>query len=135
MRRCDDSPPGELLRAFGEFNRGEWFRCHETLELIWMGAEGETGDFYKGVLQVAVGLHHWSGGNFGGAVRVLASATGYLRRVRPVCQRIDVEGLADSAERFREALMTLGPERMRDLPAELVPRLVLVKSEELPGSD
>ncbi|KAF0216292.1 MAG: hypothetical protein FD174_3746 [Geobacteraceae bacterium] len=128
MRHCDESPSGELLQAFGEFNRGDWFECHETLEDLWVGEEGEVRDFYQGVLQVAVALHHWRGGNFGGAVRVLEAGTAYLRRVRPVCQRIDVAGLITAADRLRDALVILGPARMAELDPALIPRLRLIPS-------
>ena len=122
---CASSPSGELLRAFGEFNRGEWFDCHETLEDLWVGSEGEMRDFYQGVLQVAVALHHWRNGNFKGSVLLLTSGADKLHRVRPVCQRIEVEALAAAADRLREALTTLGPERMAELDQALIPRLRL----------
>ena len=41
MRRCDESPPGQLLLAVRQFNAREWFECHETLEDLWIGEEGE----------------------------------------------------------------------------------------------
>ncbi len=128
MRQCDESPPGELLQAIGEFNRGDWFECHETLEDLWVGEEGEMRDFYQGVLQVAVALHHWRGGNFGGALRLLESGANYLRRVRPACQRVDVTGLIAAADRLRETLSSLGPPRMAELDPTLVPKLRLVPS-------
>ncbi len=128
MRQCDEGPPGGLLQALGEFNRGEWFECHETLEDLWVGEEGEVRDFYQGLLQVAVALHHWRKGNFGGAVRVLEGGTAYLLRVRPACQRIDVAGLVAAAIRMREALITLGPDRMADLDQGLIPKLRLIPS-------
>jgi predicted metal-dependent hydrolase len=31
-RNCDHIPPKELIRAIDEFNRSDWFDCHETLE-------------------------------------------------------------------------------------------------------
>ena len=68
MDNCTQSPSGELLQAFGEFNRGDWFDCHETLEELWVGSVGEIRDFYQGMLQIAVALHHWRGGNYAGAV-------------------------------------------------------------------
>ncbi len=126
MRRCDESPFGELLQAIGEFNRGDWFECHETLEELWVGEEGETRDFYQGVLQVAVALNHWREGNFRGAVRVLETGTAYLSRVGPICHRIDVAGLVAAAERLRDALGALGPDRMAELDSNLIPRLRLV---------
>jgi predicted metal-dependent hydrolase len=119
------SPSGELLRAFGEFNRGDWFDCHETLEELWVGSEGEIRDFYQGMLQIAVALHHWRGKNYKGAVLLLASGTDKLRRVRPVCQRIEVATLVTDAVRFLEALSALGPDRMGEMDLTLVPRLSL----------
>lgn len=126
MQQCDESPSGELLKALGEFNRGDWFECHETLEDLWVGEEGEIRDFFQGVLQVAVALHHWRGGNFAGAIRLLESGVGYLSRVRPVCQRVDVAGLIAASNRLREALSLLGPERMAEIDPEIIPRLRLI---------
>jgi predicted metal-dependent hydrolase len=126
MRECDEAPSGALLRAFGEFNRGDWFECHETLEDLWIGEEGEMRDFYQGILQIAVALHHWRNGNFGGAVSLLEGGTNYLRRVCPVCQRIDVAGLIAAASRFHEVLVTLGPTRMEAVNRLLIPKLCLV---------
>jgi hypothetical protein len=130
---CTDSPSGKLLQAFGEFNRGDWFECHETLEDLWVGSEGELRCFYQGILQLAVALHHWRNGNFGGAMHLLTSGADYLRRVRPVCQRIEVAALTAAADTAREALGTLGPDRMADLSSALVPRLRLAPAE--PGGD
>lgn len=71
MDLCEQSISGKLLQALGEFNRGDWFECHETLEDLWIGSEGEIRDFYQGALQLAVALHHWRNGNFGGAMSLL----------------------------------------------------------------
>jgi uncharacterized protein len=125
MDSCAQSPSGELLQAFGEFNRGDWFECHETLEDLWIGSEGEMREFYQGLLQIAVALHHWRGGNYKGSVLLLTSGAHKLRRVRPVCQRIEAATLVSAADRFREALTTLGPERMSELDPSLIPRLRL----------
>ena len=35
MRECDESPPPRLLEGIAQFNRGEYFEQHETLELLW----------------------------------------------------------------------------------------------------
>lgn len=122
---CSCSPSGELLQAFGEFNRGDWFDCHETLEELWVGSEFEIRWFYQGLLQVAVALHHWRNGNYGGAVSLLTSGTNYLRRVNPVCQRIEVAALTAAADDCKEELIRLGPARMAELPVALIPKLRL----------
>lgn len=122
---CALSPSRFMLQAFGEFNRGDWFECHETLEDLWIGSEGEIRYFYQGVLQVAVALHHWKNGNFGGAVSLLAGGADYLRRVRPVCQRIEVATLIGEAERCLAELNRLGKEQMAGLEPAFIPRLRL----------
>ncbi|BCS53972.1 DUF309 domain-containing protein [Geobacter sp. SVR] len=125
MPECSSSPSRLLLQALGEFNRGCWFECHETLEELWVGEQGELRDFYQGILQIAVALHHWRNGNFGGAVSLLEGGARYLRRVSGVCQRIDVAALIAESDKVRETLGQLGRERMSELPAELIPRLRL----------
>jgi uncharacterized protein len=129
MDGCTQSPSGELLQAFGEFNREDWFECHETLEDLWVGSEGELRDFYQGILQVAVALLHWRRGNYKGSVLLLVSGTDKLRRVRPVCQRIEVEALVVAADLFHESLAALDPERMAELDPALIPRLRLAPDD------
>jgi hypothetical protein len=122
---CSNYPSGELLKAFGEFNRSEWYECHETLEELWDGSEGEIRRFYQGILQIAVSLLHWRNSNFGGATSLLASGINYLRRVSPVCQRIEVASLVMEAEAFAHDLDRLGPDLMARVDEHLIPRLRL----------
>jgi hypothetical protein len=131
---CGRSPSRHLLQAFGEFNRGEWFDCHETLEDLWVGTEGEMRHFYQGLLQIAVALHHWRNGNFGGALSLLAGGADYLRRVPDVCQRIEVATMIREADRCREELVRLGSARMGELDPALIPRMRLAPAGEEVGS-
>ena len=131
MAACAQSPSGTLLRAVGEFNRQEWFECHETLEELWIGSEGEERDFYQGILQVAVGLLHWRRGNFKGSVLLLASGVEKLKRVRLICQGLDIGDLVAAAVAFRESLIALGAEKMADINPGLIPDLKLVPSEQI----
>ena len=123
MRHCDESPPRQLLEAIRQFNAGDWFECHETLEDLWVGEEGEAREFYQGVLQVAVALHHWRNGNFGGAVSLLKGGVEYLGRVSAVCQWVDVGSFITASDRMREALIKLGAEDMALLDSSLIPVL------------
>ncbi|GAW65337.1 protein of unknown function DUF309 [Geoanaerobacter pelophilus] len=109
-----------------EFNRGEWFECHETLEELWVGEKGELRDFYQGVLQIAVALHHWRNGNFKGALILLQGGGECLRRVSSVCLKLDVAQLQKDAARFLDELSALGEERMAEVDPGLVPRLHLL---------
>lgn len=122
-RVCREVPPGELVRGIEEFNEGRWYECHDTLEELWAGEQGEARDLYQGILQVAVALHHWREGNHRGALFLLGSAAKLLRHVEPVCQEVDAAALIRDAERVRAALEALGPERMEELDPALIPRV------------
>ena len=124
-RLCSDTPPDELLQGIDQFNAGDWFAAHETLEDLWAGEPGEARHLYQGILQVAVALHHWGEGNFRGAMLLLGSAADLLTRVEPVCQGVDVAALLRDASRCRQALDDLGPGRMGEIDPSLIPRVRL----------
>jgi predicted metal-dependent hydrolase len=127
-RTCKDSPLGQLLKAIREFNGREWFECHETVEDLWIGSEGEVRDFYQGIIQIAVALHHWRNGNFGGAVSLLKGGAGYLRHVTEECQWVDVAGLIADTGKLRAALEELGKERMEELDPSIIPLIKTVSA-------
>jgi predicted metal-dependent hydrolase len=127
-RTCEESPPGQLLQGIREFNRRDWFECHETVEDLWIGTVGEMRDFYQGIIQIAIALHHWRNGNFGGAVSLLKGGAGHLRRVADRCQWVDVAGLITDSDRMRTALEGLGKERMESLDPALIPRIITVSA-------
>ena len=117
MRQCEAAPAEELLQAIAEFNRGEWFECHETLEELWVGAAGELRDFYQGMLQLAVAQHHWKNGNFKGALILLKGGGDLLSRVGPLCRGVEVARLGADAARLHDELSALGADRMEELAA------------------
>jgi len=125
MRSCSEFPSRQLLKAVSQFNGGEWFECHETLEELWLGETGEMRDFYQGILQVGVALHHWRNSNYRGAVGLLETGIAYLRNVQPVCQRVNVDGLIQAAELLKNELIALGPGHMAELEQSLIPRIMI----------
>lgn len=129
-RECSESPPAQLLQGIREFNRRDWFECHETVEDLWIGEVGETRDFYQGVIQIAVALHHWRNGNFGGAVSLLKGGAGYLRRVADRCLWVDVASLIADSDRMRAVLEELGKERMESLDPDLIPLIQTVTAAD-----
>ncbi|XEC96507.1 DUF309 domain-containing protein [Paenibacillus tarimensis] len=50
----------------------DYFECHEVMEELWLEEGRNT--LYQGLLQVAVGLHHWSNDNYSGAVKLFSAA-------------------------------------------------------------
>jgi uncharacterized protein len=121
MRKCEESPPGQLLLAIRQFNSRDWYNCHETIEELWLGEVGEVRNLLQGILQIAVALHHWRNGNHGGAVSLLESGVNYLSRVSDACLWVDVAALITDSDKVRNALEQLGKENMDSLDQSLIP--------------
>lgn len=118
-------PPPELLRVgVAQFNRGEYFAQHETLETLWRAERDDVRYLYQGILLVGVGMYHLvERGNYHGAVSKLETGPRLLRWFRPTCQGIDVDALIAAAERVRDAIVALGPTRLAELDPTLWPRV------------
>lgn len=119
--RCREPPPPELRHGVEQFNRGEFFEQHETLEALWRAERDPVRYLYQGILLVGVGMLHRERGNYRGAVIKLETAVRFLRWFAPTCQAVDVAGLIAQADRARKQLVALGPERLSEFPAELTP--------------
>jgi uncharacterized protein len=61
-------------KGVAEFNTGYFFECHDTLEDLWSGLRGPSRDFFQGLIQVAVGFYHLTGGNEAGAASMFRRA-------------------------------------------------------------
>lgn len=119
--KCQAALPPLVLRGLAEFNRGEYFTCHETLELAWNEEPDPVRLLYQGILQIAVACHHVKGQNWRGAMKVLERGLPKLAHFAPACQGIDVAGLLAGARRLQAALADLGEERIAELDASLLP--------------
>jgi hypothetical protein len=86
------------LRGIEDFNRGRFFRSHELWERLWLDEPGASKEFYKGLIQAAVCLHHLSRGNRHGARKLLDGARHYLGPYRPTHLGIDLVSFLDELE-------------------------------------
>jgi len=84
---CGNPPPAEFLKGIHEFNEGEFFEQHETLELLWRDTESDIRYLYQGVLLIGVGFYHQQQNNYHGTQAKLAAGmgcwSGSRRPVRP----------------------------------------------------
>ena len=60
------------------FNRGDFFEAHEVWEDLWAESAGLERSFYQGLIQAAVGLFHFSGGNLRGAAKLYRTSRAYM---------------------------------------------------------
>ena len=113
-----------MIRGIEQFNAGEFFDQHETLELLWRDTRTPVRGLYHGILQIGVGFHHWRNGNFHGASTLLEEGIERLRAFAPRCQGVDVDALIAEATAARERLIALGAEGMRSADiAAVAPRI------------
>jgi predicted metal-dependent hydrolase len=120
---CDEPPPALLVEGIAQFNRGEFFEQHETLELLWRAERRDIRYLYQGILQIGVAFHHLRRLNHHGTVYMLTRGPRYLAPFAPRCQQVDVQALlADAARALRE-VERLGPDRLSEFDWSLVPRV------------
>jgi uncharacterized protein len=122
---CREPPPLQLLEGIAQFNRGEYFAQHETLELLWRAERRELRRLYQGVLQIGVALHHLRRLNHHGTVYMLTRGSMHLAPFAPECQRVDVAALLASAAVALREVLELGPERLAEFDWRLAPRVWL----------
>jgi predicted metal-dependent hydrolase len=78
---------------------GAYVEAHEVLEAFWVGYGGSDRDFYRGLIQAAVALHHAHAGNAAGAASVAARARGNLAPYAPRHAGVDVDAVLARLER------------------------------------
>jgi predicted metal-dependent hydrolase len=124
---CAAPAPPELRKAIEEFNSGEFFEQHETLELLWRATPGEIRHLYEGILQIGVGFYHLLvKRNFHGAAVKLDHGIRLLDAFPGTCHGVDVARLRSESRLAREQLLRLGPERLDAFDTQLVPRVHLL---------
>lgn len=99
MRSPADTSRNAALAAFmGAFAEGRFFEAHEVLESFWVGYQGSDRDFYRGLIQAAVALHHLSVGNAVGARGVANRARKNLAPYAPRHESIDLGAILKQLE-------------------------------------
>jgi len=124
---CDQLLPAGIVQGIEEFNRREFYACHDSIELVWVDEPGDVRLMYQGLLQISVAFYHVQQENWRGMVKMLARGKGKLLPFLPACQRVDVEGLLTEVERCESALHALGPERMAKFDPGLFPSITVSK--------
>ena len=119
-------PPPALKLAVTQFNQGEYWQCHETLEDIWILEEYPLRLFYHGLIKAAVGLLHLERHNHLGASLKLRDAEFTLAPFSPNMMGIDIAKLRDDIKQrlelidsdlcsVQDAVDSLQPVQIRDL--------------------
>jgi predicted metal-dependent hydrolase len=137
MHGCDEPPPALLLEGIVQFNRGEYFEQHETLERLWRAERRDIRRLYQGILQIGVAFHHLRLRNYHGTVYMLTRGAHYLTPFSPRCQQVEVEVLLRDAAAALMAVEGLGPQRLGEFDWQLAPlvRLCATRGGSRMGAD
>ncbi len=115
--------PELVLKGMEEFNKGEFYECHEYLEEAWMQEPGRVRFLYQGILQVGVGFYHLKNGNWRGATGLLRNGTARLKEFEPETLGIDVARLVRECERCLRELEELGRDRVGEFDRSGIPKV------------
>jgi uncharacterized protein len=107
----EEMPPA-FWQGVTQFNQGQFYDCHDTLEALWMEAPQSEKGFYQGILQIAVSLYHLDNQNWRGAVILLGEGINRLSRYQPQYGQIDVEEVIAQSAELLNALQELGAEQV-----------------------
>jgi uncharacterized protein len=125
---CEEPPPPALLEGIAQFNRGEFFEQHETLELLWRAERRDIRYLYQGILQIGVAFHHLRRLNHHGTVYMLTRGPRYLAPFAPTCQRVNVAALLHDAAAVRREVERLGASRLAEFDWTLAVKVRLVEA-------
>ncbi len=114
-----DDQPAEFWLGIEQFNQGDYYACHDTLEAIWLAAIPSEQAFYQGILQISVGLYHLTNCNWRGAAILLGEGSNRLNAYDDIHGGIQVSHLVDQTTDWLSALQTTGPDQVRKLAAVL----------------
>jgi hypothetical protein len=103
------------------FNARDFFEAHEVWEDLWTESHGDERRFYQGLIQAAVGLFHFSGGNLRGALKLYHSSRDYMLPCGSRFLGLDVTAFWQRMERcFAPLLQSPEPDRaLRPDPAQM----------------
>jgi predicted metal-dependent hydrolase len=110
LTACSEPLTQLAIRGLQEFNRGEYFEAHETLEEAWMKDDSAGRDLYRAILQVAVAYLQIERGNYNGAVKMFLRMRQWLDPLPDRCRGVDVASLRLAARVAHQALLASGPE-------------------------
>ena len=127
------TPSESLAQGIAQFNSGEFYACHDTLEALWMEAQDPDRRFYQGLLQTAVAYYHLGNGNWRGSVILLGEGIAKLSDYFPSYAGCNIKTFLAANQSNLSELQTLGSEQVQAFDLSRIPSLLPIS--ELPGPE
>lgn len=113
----------EFWQGVEQFNQGQFYACHDTLEAIWMEAAEPPKSLYQGILQISVALYHLGNQNLRGATILLGEGINRLRRYPPTYADVDIAAMVEQSlsllSRLQQAQQDAQPEEIAAMAAQI----------------
>jgi uncharacterized protein len=120
---CDEIPPPLFYVGLEQFNRGEYFEQHESLEEIWLDDPRPLRRLYQGILKIGVGFYKLRLCNYRGTVNHISGGIAYLQPFGDTCLGVDIARLIREASAVRDQAVALGPDRLSEFDLSTLPKV------------
>lgn len=129
--------PLSFWQGVSDFQQGQFYECHDTLEALWIEAQEPNKTFFQGILQIAVACYHLGNQNWRGAVILLGEGIRRLSPYQPDYGGIDINHLLDTSSTLLSHLQQAGPESVTEYTSMILeygsqPFMSETKSDILP---
>lgn len=119
----DADRDARLRAALELFDAGRYHDAHEVLDELWEATSGPDADFYKGLIQAAICLHHWTEGNLEGARKLYTGHRKFLAAYLPAHLGLDVAALLAEMQRALAPVLRAKPDARVPFDAATRPRV------------
>ena len=120
---CDEPAPDLLYVGLEQFNRGEYFEQHESLEELWALEPRLIRRLYQGILKIGVGFYKLRLGSYRGTINHINGGIAYLRLFEDGCMGIEITRLIKDAAEVRDKVIELGPNKMHEFDLSTLPKV------------
>ena len=107
-------------KGIQEFNRGEYFLSHETLEEAWNEDQSAGRELYRAILQIAVAYLQIERNNYRGAMKMFLRVRQWIDPLPELCRGVDIAQLRADSNQVHQVLVSLGPERIAEFDQALL---------------
>ena len=109
---CQEPLSVAALNGLEQFNHGEYFDAHESLEEAWNQDRGVGRELYRAILQIAVAYLQIQRGNYRGAIKMFLRVRQWIMPLPAVCRGVNVDKLRQDSEQVYKDLLLAGPDRI-----------------------
>ncbi len=99
-----------LREGVALFDAARYHEAHEAFERCWLANEGGDADFYKGLIQAAICMHHYADGNVPGARKLYAGHRRLLAPFLPAHRGLDLAAFLAEMQRVLGPASRSAPE-------------------------